>query len=356
MGMTWRAKRLIGMALGCGAVLLLLTSGSPAAEGVRQGLTLCGEVVVPALFPLMAAALFLARSGGADLLSGLLAPVLAPLFRIPPATCAAVLLSFLSGYPTGAALIGRLQRQGRIDGATAARMTGFCINAGPGMLLLAVGQGMLGSARAGWLLLGCHAGASLLIGVVSARFSPKVAPAPCPVRAAEGPADAFVGAVADACRQMLGLCGYVILFSALGGLLPPGGQRALLPLLEITRGAVALAQGGCPLPLMAAALGFGGLSVQFQAAAMLEGQVPFGRLLAGRALHGAVSAALCMGAVRLFPRAVEAAASAAPVVAGTRTGLVPATLAMLLTGATMLAAAAEKKDSSLLHTDVLKWS
>ena len=344
--MTWRAKRLVGMALGCGGVLLLLTGGGPAAQGVGQGLSLCGEVIVPALFPMMAAALFLARSGGAQGLSRLLAPVLSPLLRLPPAACAAVMLSFLSGYPTGAALVGRLARQGQIDRATAARMTGFCVNAGPGMLLLAVGRGMLGSARAGWILLGCHLGASLLIGAVGARFSPQGASAPSPDPAPEGPGEALVNAVADASRQMLGLCGYVLLFSAVSGLLPTPARRALLPLLEITQGAAALAQGGCPLPWMAAVLGFGGLSVLCQAAAMLEGQVPFGRLVAGRVLHGAVSAALCMGAVRLFPLGVEAAAQET-VIAGTRTGLVPATLAMLLTGATMLAAAAENRKNTL---------
>ncbi|MBP5618261.1 MAG: hypothetical protein J6X61_03835, partial [Clostridia bacterium] len=290
--MNWKYRRLIGMAIGCGSIVLLLTGGSPATAGVRQGLTLCGEVVIPALFPVTAAALFLARSGGADALARLLAPVLAPLFRLPREACAVWLLSCLSGYPSGAALIGRLADERAVDGATAARMTTFCIHAGPGMIVAAVGAGMLGSVRAGWLLLGCHAAASLLIGAVGARFAPK--PGKGPLRAAkrEGAAGAFVGAVADACRQMLGLCGYVLLFSAAGAMLPAAGQRWLLPLMEITRGAAALAQGGCPLPLMAAALGFGGLSVQMQCLSLLGGKVPFGRLFAGRVLHAGVSASL----------------------------------------------------------------
>lgn len=351
--MNWRDRRLIGMATGCGAIVVLLTGGSPAAAGVRQGLALCGEVVVPALFPMSAAVFYLARSGGAELLSRLLSPLLRPLFRIPKGACAAVLLSLLSGYPAGAALIARLRQEGTIDPATAARMTGFCIHAGPGMILLAIGAGMLGSAHAGWILLGCHAGASLLIGAIGARFAPRPEAAPDRPPVREGTADAFVGGVSDACVQMLGLCGYVLFFSAAGGFLPAWGQKWLLPLLEITRGSAALAQEGCPLPLMAGALGFGGLSVVCQCAYLLKGKVPFWRILAGRLLHGGVSAALCAVAVRLFPRAVPTAASA-DIVVGSRGGLIPATLAMLLTAVTVLAAAAEKKDTSLSLTNVIK--
>ena len=351
--MNWRDRRLIGMAIGCGAIVLLLTGGSPAAAGVRQGLALCGEVVIPALFPVTAAALFLARSGGADALARLLAPVLSPLFRLPREACAVWLLSCLSGYPSGAALIGRLADEGAVDGRTAARMTTFCIHAGPGMIVAAVGAGMLGSAHAGWLLLGCHAAASLLIGAVGARLAPKPTSAPPRPTKREGVAGAFVGAVADACRQMLGLCGFVLLFSAAGAMLPAAVQKGLLPLMEITRGAAALAEGGCPLPLMAAALGFGGLSVQTQCLSLLGGKVRFWQILAGRALHAGVSAALCAGAVRLFPRAVETAASA-PLLAGSGRGSVGAALAMLLTAATVLAAAAEKNGSSLSAKNVLK--
>lgn len=342
--MSWKTRRLIGLLIGCGAVTALLVSGGLTGQGVRDGLLLCGDVVVPALFPMMVAAGFLARSGGADVLSRVLAPVLSPLFRIPAAACSGAVLSVLSGYPTGAALIARLQEEGRIDGATARRMSGFCIHAGPGMILLAVGKGLYGSMRAGWILMGCHVGASLLIGAVGARFAPKPNPAPVSRPAPhEGLADAFVNATADACRQMLTLCGFVLLFSALTGLLPVA-WRAVLPVFEVTQGAVVLAESRAPLPLMAAALGFGGLSVIFQAFSLGKGCFPLGRLLGGRILHAGVSAALCAAVMRLFPRAVETAASDVPRLAQ-QPALIPCTVAMLLTAAAMLATAHEKPSS-----------
>lgn len=350
--MSWKAKRLLGMALGCGGILVLLTSGGITGQGIREGLTLCGDVVIPALFPMMVAANFLARSGGADLLSRLLAPVLSPLLRLPKAACATVVLSFLSGYPTGAALVTRLRQEGRIDGATARRMTDFCINGGPGMILLAVGKGMLGSWQAGWILLICHLCASLLIGAVGARWAPRPKDAPFPPSNAEGIASAFVNATADACGQILTLSGFVLLFSGLAALTPPAWQVAL-PILEVTRGTLALAQAGCPLPVMAAALGFGGLSVQFQALSQCRGGVSFARIFAARTLHAGVSAALCALAVRLFPRAVETAAGSAPLF-GQRPSLIPCAVGMLLTAATMLATAAEKNGSSLSKRNVVE--
>ncbi len=350
--MNWKAKRLWGMALGCGGLAVLLTSGGLTGQGIREGLTLCGDVVVPALFPMMVAANFLARSGGADLLSRLLAPVLSPLLRLPRAACATVVLSFLSGYPTGAALVTRLRQEGQIDGATARRMTDFCINAGPGMILLAVGKGMLGSYQAGWILLGCHVLASLVIGGVGARWAPRPGNTPPAPSKTEGVADAFVNATADSCGQILTLSGFVLLFSGVAALLPPAWQVAL-PLLEVTRGTVALAQAGCPLPVMAAALGFGGLSVQFQALSQCRGGVRFSRILAARTLHAAVSAGLCAAAVRLFPRAAETAAGAPPL-PGQRPELIPCALGMLLTAAAMLATAAEKNHSSLSCRNVVE--
>ena len=63
----------------------LFIKGPEAAGGAVSGLLLCGQIVIPSLFPFMAAALFISKSGLADLMGRLAGPVAPRLFKLPGA-------------------------------------------------------------------------------------------------------------------------------------------------------------------------------------------------------------------------------------------------------------------------------
>jgi sporulation integral membrane protein YlbJ len=318
-------------------VIILLFFGRDAASGVRDGLTMCGNIIIPSLFPFLILSGFIAMSGAAEFISRPLGTVISPLFRLPGSASAAVLLSFISGYPVGAKMVRELYESGKIDRPTAERMLIFTINAGPAMIIFAVGDSMLHSSGIGWALYASHILSSVIIGAVHARFSPPCTVKAIPERKRKSPADAFVEATASACTSMLVICGYVLLFAAAIGILDahfPAADDIVSPLLEVTIGCMSAAKHG--IPMVAAVLGFGGISVIFQVLSLSNGLIRTGVLITARLINAAVSFIVCSVLIRIIPDTVQAVSNGVAAAPAIFSSGAPAAAAMLLTAAVML--------------------
>lgn len=317
--------------------ICLFTQGVSGKAGAYDGLMLCGEVIIPSLFPFMVIAAFITRSGAAEILSRPLAPA-ARIFGLPPAAGFALFISFVGGYPIGASMAAQLHRDGVLSEKEAARMMCFAVCGGPAFIIKAVGEGMLGSARAGGLLLFAHISGAVILGVTMGIFSKKErrSAKPTAPSAATSITDAFVGSVYSSCLSMFSVCGFVIIFSSLLAVissfgLPPAFETALGCLLEVTTGCRGAARLGS-LPLIAAVLGFGGISVCFQAFSAADGvKVSIPRFLFFRIMHALLSALFAILLVRLFPSAVTAFLSSdTPLSALPFAHAAPASLALVL--------------------------
>ena len=77
--------------------LLLLTCGDAAAQGVRDGISLCLASVIPALCPFFVAAQLLTSLGAAEALGRAAGPLFRRLFGIDGAGAAAFLLGLIGG-------------------------------------------------------------------------------------------------------------------------------------------------------------------------------------------------------------------------------------------------------------------
>lgn len=277
--------------LGCLAALgVMLLCAADTAQAVREGLALCAGSVIPALFP------FLAVSGLLTALDAGTAPgrgrkLLARVLGCGPAGAGAFLLGLVGSYPVGARTVAQLYREKRISRPEACRLLLFCNNCGPAFILGVAGLGCFGSLRAGGLLWAVHVLAALGIALVLPRR-----PLP-PGRDAAGVrppafAAAFVGSVRDAAGTMVQICGFVVLFRValrLAGLSHP----LLSGAVELTQGILALPATPTGFVWAAALLGWGGLSVHGQSAAVLSGtDLPLGPYLAAKAAHAALSALL----------------------------------------------------------------
>lgn len=325
---------LLGAAIALGAALLVWPQA--AATGVSRGLSICSGVIIPSLFPFLVLAGFLVRSGISAAIGRRLEGITRALFGLPGCCAAGILLSIVGGYPAGGAAVGELLRQGSITRGEARRMLRFCVNAGPAFVISAVGAGMLGSVRAGVVLFSAHVAASLLLGIGAQlldRRRPAAQPEPiekkAPVRPLTAPA-AFVEGVNSACRSLLYMCGFVVLFAALLSLADVSGVRAgfswllSLPLfglegdtkalscvfpclLEVSCGCVEAAQTGAAAPLLLGmAMGWGGLSVHCQLAAMLHEWKVMGKgFFAARLLHALVAGLLTVLLFRIVPMPLE---------------------------------------------------
>ena len=283
--------------------LLLLTCGDTAAQGVRDGISLCLASVIPALFPFFVAAQLLTSLGAAEALGRTAGPLFRRLFGIDGAGAAAFLLGLIGGYPVGAKATGSLVRQGLLSPEDGARLLTFCNNAGPAFILGIAGRGVFHSPRAGaWLYL-LHAASATAVGLLlcrAGRTKPPAVPRTVPTVPTKKPpaslASAFIEAVQSGVRAMAGVCGFVIFFLVLLRLAE--GALASLPpaaagFLELTNGILRLTPDRRGFITAAGLLGWGGLSVHGQTAAVLGGSgISLRRYLPAKALQGALSAVL----------------------------------------------------------------
>ena len=226
-----------------GLAVGLLVQAQTAADAVREGIDLCLRAVIPSLFPFFAVSSLLVSLGAADGAGRVLARPFRRLFRCGGAGCAALLLGLIGGYPAG--------------------------------------------------LLLCR------------RGSPSAAaPPPAPVRT--GLAQRFLSAVTDAAAAMGRVCAFVVFFLVLLRLAETATGPWSAPaagFMELTNGILRLTPDRRGFVTAAALLGWGGLSVHCQTAAVTAGSgIPMGRYLPAKAVQAALSAGLAwLAAPHLLP-------------------------------------------------------
>lgn len=285
----------MGLALGLLAVMAgLLAASETAAQAVREGLALCGGSVIPALFPFLVVSRLFVATGSAAALGRLLAPLTRRMLGISGPGGTAVLLGLLGGYPVGAQTAGELARTGAVSRQEGQRLLLFCNNCGPAFALGVAGVGCFGSLRAGaWLWL-IHVSAAVLTALLTrSTSSPEGRTSPS---APMSLVSAFPGAVRGAGEGMLHVCGFVVFFLVLlrvMGRVTGLSHPVLSGAVELTQGILALPHTRRGFVWAAGLLGWGGLSVHGQSAAVLSGtDLPMGPYLAAKAAHAAVSVLL----------------------------------------------------------------
>jgi sporulation integral membrane protein YlbJ len=310
------------------ALAALLFFSEDALESAKRGLSLCAHVIVPSLLPFFVLSALIGETGLAARFGDLCAPAMSRLFGVSGAGAAAFVLGVTGGYPLGAGIVAGLVTRGEIARDEGARLLAFCNNSGPAFILGAAGIGIFRSAGAGLLLYAAHVLAAATVGVLMAGVKGAEAPRPgiktarAPVAA--GLAEALPAAVRTSVSAVLTISGFVVTFTVFVGLLDSAGifprltgelaastflglhtARALLcGLLEIGSGIGSMSGlPGTPVNLAVCAfiLGWGGLSVHFQTAAVIAGTgIKTARHTVGRLLCGLLSALYVLGICRLF--------------------------------------------------------
>lgn len=263
---------LLALGLLCAALALVLWPGE-AMGAMRDGLKLCGNVIVPSLFPFFVLSSLVVELGMSRYLGRLFQPVMAPLFRVNGACASALALGFVGGYPVGARTAISLYQNGQCSKTEAERLLAFCNNSGPAFILGVVGAGIFASSTVGVLLYLAHAMASVCVGLLFRFYKAGEdsgrgkSTRPAPQFQAQRFSTAFTGSVKSAFLSTLNICAFVVFFTvviqllirsgflpglaqALGtvlapfGLTPEWAQRLLTGALEISSGVSTLSEGG----------------------------------------------------------------------------------------------------------------
>ena len=335
---------LLGVGL-VAATLALLLYPQASMEAARTGLKLCGNVIIPSLFPFFVLSSLVVELGMSRYLGRLFQPIMAPLFRVNGACASAFALGFIGGYPVGATTAIGLYRNGMCTKTEAERLLAFCNNSGPAFILGVVGAGVFASSRVGVLLCAAHALASVCIGLLFrfyGRREERRRGGTAPPFKAQRFTAAFTGAVKNSFLSTLNICAFVVFFTvviqmlvtsgflpglakALGTVLAPFGmtaewaQRLLTGVVEISSGVWTLSGDGTltgRLTMAAFMLGWAGISVHCQVLSFLgdSGLSPRTYLM-GKLLHGGLAALFTAGLARVVPLDAEVSAYLAQQVA-----------------------------------------
>lgn len=277
--------------LAAGAIIL---DGKCALQGASEGMELCLGSVIPALFPF----LFLS-----SVLTGILwgsePGFLIPLCRrlgIPAGGSSLLISGFLGGYPAGAQSIGEAYRASKIDRQDAARLLGFCNNAGPAFLFGMTAM-QFSSPKAVWLLWGIQISGAVLTGLLTS--------APCTTRMRLSEKTVSLsGSLRTALMTMGSICGWILLFR----ILLEFAERWFLwrfseGIQVLLSGFLELSIGCCQLRLIpsepirfvvcSAMLSMGGLCVAMQTASAAHG-IPLGGYFRGKLLQTVFSILLAL--------------------------------------------------------------
>ncbi|MBQ4039560.1 MAG: hypothetical protein IJC91_00370 [Oscillospiraceae bacterium] len=328
--------------LGLAALFVALPQYS--SQGVKSGLLICAQTVVPSLFPFCVLSSFFVKTGLCSALGRLISPFTKKLFALPGEAGGIMIMGLCGGFPVGASMTAALLEDGVLSRNDANRLMMFCVNAGPAFVIGAVGAGMLGSVKAGVILFLSLSAASLAVGFLT-RFIPRKEDEEQNVTnrcvQAQPIRDALPSAVADGTKAMISICAWVVLFSCLLEYVPLLGLSRetdilLNCVLEVTRGCVSLAELG-NIPVLAAALGWSGLSVHCQVMRYVKAaQVPFLHFVCARIINGALACVICAGLLKVFPCTVTTFAQNVQTVPIAFSFSAPAAAAMLFMGALLI--------------------
>lgn len=313
---------IISLFLALNAFFGLLICPAASAGGARAGLLLCSGVIIPSLFPFIVLGNLFLEMGLPHRVQRLFAPVTKKL-GISGAGGVAFFLGIASGYPVGAITVAEMYGKGAVKRPEAEWLLGFCDNSGPAFIVSVAGSAVFHSVRVGFFLYGAHIAAALLTGLIlkNGRLENTDTKLPVPVTDFAG---AFTDSVKSATGTMITVCGFVVFFSVLVGLLDANGAlsaltgeisyhfraephfaRSLLTgILELGTGTssmLGLSVNAKNLALCSFLLGWGGISVHAQATAVIrEGGLNPARHALGKLLHGLLSALITVFTYHVF--------------------------------------------------------
>lgn len=313
------------------AALSLVMWPNQSMDAMRDGLTLCGNVILPSLFPFFVISSLVVELGMSNYLGRLLEPVMAPLFRVNGSCATALALGFVGGYPVGARTAIELYEHHQCSKTEAERMLAFCNNCGPAFILGVVGTGVFGDGKAGLLLYFAHLLASFLIGLLFRFYKPSHKPQSRPTRTVQFQttrfSSAFAHCVTGALQSTLNICAFILFFTVflrilaytgildtlsklISALLSPFGmdqlwaQRLLTGILELSSGVSSLTDGSMSgrLSMAAFMLGWAGISVHCQVLAFLGNSgLSLRTYIVGKLLHGTLSSLIVRILCKVFP-------------------------------------------------------
>lgn len=196
---------------------LLLAYPDRASEGIRYGIRLCLEKLIPALFPFMILSSFLIRSRVYKALALPFGKLTSKLFRLPDKAIPVILMSLIGGYPIGAIMTKALYEKNEITYDDAKQLMAFSSNPSISFCIGFIGSTLYKSIGAGLLVYLSSVIPSLFIGILYGRLK-KAVPLTALNKHEETKvslSSAFTEAISESTAAITAICVTVTVFSCI---------------------------------------------------------------------------------------------------------------------------------------------
>lgn len=294
------------------AVLIFTVFPKQTAEAVSLSVNNCLNVIIPSLFAMTVLSGMLVKSGIYRITGRPFSLPARYIFRVSPDIMTIFLIGCTAGYPVGAALITAAREQDAITEDEAEDLLCWCFGAGPAFIYGAVGAGVFGSTAAGnTIFISCIA-ANIIIGIIMS-FGKKLPPKSSRKHEISFSAQMFCKCVAEGGKSILKMCAVIIFMSAVLSVPDTLGITAKLSAVigkalhsdpaivySVLRSAAEvsnIAYMNAPdfeyIPIAAAVISFGGISVFMQISSVCGGVVRIRKMIFARLGGAVISYAVC---------------------------------------------------------------
>lgn len=237
---------------------------------VKDGISLCYEAIIGAVFPFMIITDLVSHSLKFDS-HGIVKKLFEKTFNINGQATSAFLLGAVCGFPTGVKLSADMYKRGIITKEECERLIGFSSNMGPAFIISGIGAALCGSIRTGVILYAV----TLVSGVISGFLMGIGKVASNNSAYSESSDFSLTDSIKGATKSTINICGFIIFFSAVCGLLSTVIKNdfiysLFLPFLEISNAtksisAITFVSKNAKLVAIAFSVSFSGLSIYMQA-------------------------------------------------------------------------------------------
>lgn len=245
-------------------LIVLLLQPQAAVDGAQSAMRMWATSIAPAMFPFLAMMPVLTNEEACEVYRHMFSRIMGRL-SLPPQAAPAILIGMISGSPGGALAIKRIAAQSGMSMGDACRIALSVSGLSPAYLILGVGQGLFGSAALGARLAMIQAAIQIaMLILLKGAFDEKMA------AVAFVPESQMQSAVGGAVENVLAICGYMVLFSAMSAVLSQwigrDAGRILLLATDLPSGMANLAAWNLPgkMFLLGGTAGFGGLCIAAQ--------------------------------------------------------------------------------------------
>lgn len=315
---------------------LLLVNPEASCSGVRDGLGICLDTLIPSLFPFLFVAHLLVETEALNINSRFISKITEVFFSLPGSAFPIIVLSFIGGFPVGASLVKSAYERKIINESQGRRLLLFCTNPGPSFCLSAVGCVLYNSENIGLIIYASSVLSGLLLGVLSRFFEPENIKNVFITKTTKKVdfLDSISKSVHGAVNSMLNVCVWVIFFSVLKSLaavliVSEKVYAFFIMISEVSNG-VCYAAENTDVPVLCSIIGFAGLCIHLQVMpAVIKLKLKYRFYLVSRIIAAAFNCIICYVLIDLFPQSINVANVAEKVESVTVNSSVPMCICLM---------------------------